>query len=60
MFIGVIIGVAVRPAAELIVGCLAYTVRVTNYARILRLVFILLVAWLKVFLTLSHLTYTLI
>ena len=43
MFIGVIVGVATRLAIKLTEGCPAYTVGVTNYARVLRPVLILLI-----------------
>ena len=43
MFAGVAVGVATRPAVKLTEGCPAYAVGVTNYARVLRPVLILLV-----------------
>ena len=44
MFVGVTAGVAVRPAAELMAGCLACAVGVINYTRVLWPVLILLMA----------------
>ena len=43
MFIGVIVGVAIWLAVKLTEGYLAYTIGVTNYARVLRPVLILLI-----------------
>ena len=43
MFIGVVVGVATRPAVKLTESCPAYTVGVTNYTRVLRPILILLV-----------------
>ena len=60
MFAGDTAGVAARPVTILMVGYLACAAGVTNYARVLRPVFILLVVWLGVFLALSHLAYALI
>ena len=60
MFIGDAVGVAARPAARLTAGYLAYTAGVTNRAKVLRPVLILLIAWVRVFLALSCLVCALI
>ena len=60
MFIGVAVGVAARLVTRLTAGCLACTAGVTNRARVLRPVLILLIAWFSVFLDLSRLARALI
>ena len=60
MFIGDAVGVAARPATKLTVGCLACAAGVTVHARVLRPVFILLVAWFGVFLAFNCLACALI
>ena len=54
------VGVAARPAAGLMAGCLACAAGVTTHAGVLWPVFALLVAWVMGFLVLSRLAYALI
>ena len=53
-------GIAVRPAARLTAGYPAYAAGVTDHARVLRPVLVLLVAWFGAFLALSRLARALI
>ena len=53
-------GVTARPATRLTAGCPAYAAGVTDRARVLRPVLVLLVAWVVGFLALSRLAWALI